>query len=237
MRPINRGPRPQRDGAPVQFAEYAEARGELIERLGEYCSYCEMHLDSSLAVEHVQPKKPEGAAVPDQARALSWENFLLSCVNCNSTKRNNDVEIANYLWPDRDNTFRALCYSEGGVVNVIDGLPANITSMANNIIRLVGLHKTPNDEKVSDRRWLNRKEAWDMAERTKDRLSRNDNDDVRGLVTDLAREKGFWSVWMTVFRDDTDMLRRFITTFPGTCNECFDAALRYTPFPRPGGQY
>ena len=63
MRPVERGPHPTNSkGERVVYREYAEARGELIKRLGgEYCSFCEMHLDASLAVEHVQPK----SKVPD----------------------------------------------------------------------------------------------------------------------------------------------------------------------------
>ena len=56
MRPIDKGNCPQENGKDIVFKEYAHARGELIKRLGEYCSFCEMHLDSSLHVEHRLPK-------------------------------------------------------------------------------------------------------------------------------------------------------------------------------------
>ena len=38
---------------------------------------------------------------------------------------------------------------------------------------------------------------------------------------------------MTVFKDDGDMLNRFIETFPGTCQDCFDCQGK--PIPRPHG--
>jgi hypothetical protein len=84
MRPIERGAWPKQDavsGEKCQFKKYDQARGEMITRLGEYCSFCEMHLDAGLAVEHVQPKKPPGAAKVDQERLLDWHNFLLACPN------------------------------------------------------------------------------------------------------------------------------------------------------------
>ena len=58
MRPVNRGPVPtHHNGEPKRYTEYGLARRDLIQRLGEFCSYCEMELDTSLAVEHIQPKE------------------------------------------------------------------------------------------------------------------------------------------------------------------------------------
>lgn len=59
---------------------YPTSRGDLIANLGQYCSYCEMPLASSLAVEHMLPK----AGFPLQS--ISWNNFLLACPICNSLK-------------------------------------------------------------------------------------------------------------------------------------------------------
>jgi len=56
MRPVVKGSCPQDDfGRDIIFKKFQNARGELIDRLGQYCSYCEMKLDSALAVEHIQP--------------------------------------------------------------------------------------------------------------------------------------------------------------------------------------
>ena len=70
-----------------------------------------MQLDSALGVERIQPKKTRGCTQIDSQREMDWNNFLLACPNCNSTKGNTDVVLDDYLWPDRDNTFRALKYS------------------------------------------------------------------------------------------------------------------------------
>jgi predicted RNA-binding protein with PIN domain len=46
MRPVVRG-----ENTKI-FKDYKDARRDLIEKLGEYCSYCEMRIPSSLDVEH-----------------------------------------------------------------------------------------------------------------------------------------------------------------------------------------
>lgn len=233
MRPVIRGDCPQNAaGQYIQFSDYANARKELIARLGEYCSYCEMQLDASLAVEHVQPKQPPGSAVVMVQRALSWDNFLLACTNCNSTKSNTDVVLNDYLWPDRDNTFKAIKYTEGGVVSSV----ADVDQVrANKLIQLVGLDKMPDTQTASDRRWLNRKEAWDMATRAKERLCRSNSNEMKDQITETVQAKGYWSIWMTVFKDDADMLSRFIAIMPGTDTTCFDATNGYIPTNRVGG--
>jgi len=214
MRPVLRGPCPKdAQGQDVVFTEYTQARRTLIERLGEYCSYCEMQLDASLAVEHVQPKKPPGAAAVLPERALAWANFLLACTNCNSTKGDTDVVLDDYLWPDRDNTFHSLWYREGGLVQSATG---PLQAQADRLIALVGLQKMPDTAEASDRRWLNRKEAWDIAVRAKERLARCPVDDMKDQIIDTVKAKGFWSVWITVFKDDADMLAKLAHAFPGT---------------------
>ena len=239
MRPVSKGDWPKNpDGTEIKYTEYAKARGELINRLGEYCSYCEMHLDASLAVEHVQPKKPDGATAVMTDRESDWHNFLLACQNCNSTKGNIDVVLNNYFWPHRDNTFRALTYSEGGLISPSNKLSIKLKEKAKATIALTGLDKHPlNNSKASDRRWNNRCEVWDIAQRNKNSLSRNfNNTDFRETIVDVATGHAYWSVWMTIFKDDPDMLQRFIEAFPGTCRECFDNSNQFAPVARPGGQ-
>ena len=241
MRPVERGHRPQEQGTAVVFSEYSEARGELIRRIGEYCSYCEMHLDSALSIEHIQPKKPKGRTEIDSQRELDWDNFLLACPNCNSTKSNQEIALADYLWPDRDNTFRAFHYCEGGVVT--PAFQGELGRKAQNTIHLFGLDKMPSmvceemhRNRASDRRWNNRREAWDKAVRAKMRLAQNDTVELREQIVENAVSNGYWSIWMTVFHDDSDICRRLIETFPGTCKDCFDAQHGYVPIKRKGGQ-
>jgi len=227
MRPVIRGDHPVKDdGTAVVFKAYAEARSELIKRIGECCSFCEMHLDSSLAVEHVQPKKPPGATTNDVDRELRWDNFLLACTNCNSTKSNTDVVLDDYLWPDKDNTFLAITYKPGGLVEATAGISEK---QAQNLIELVGLHKVPTDseqsKEASDRRWNNRREAWDIATMSKENLAQLDNPIMRKQI--VMQIQGYWSIWMTIFKDDPDMIERIIDRVAGTAKHCFDAKNGY----------
>jgi 5-methylcytosine-specific restriction endonuclease McrA len=78
MRPIRRGLSPRTS----DFEEYQSAQPYLAGRLDTYCSYCERRIATNLAVEHIQPK-----GRPAYANLIGrWDNFLLACVNCNSTK-------------------------------------------------------------------------------------------------------------------------------------------------------
>ena len=230
MRPIERGDTPQdENGKPKTFTRYVNARRDLIKRIGEYCSYCEMHLDASLAVEHVKPKASHSNLT------LEWSNFLLSCTNCNSIKGTQNINLDDYYWPDQDNTARAIKYLPGGLVQVnSEVLGAAEQEKAKRTIELTGLDRKPgNSPTASDRRWNNRRETWDIATRSLQRLEENNYPAMREQIVCTAQASGFWSVWMTVFQDDADMLKRFIEAFPGTCRACFDADLAKVP--RPGG--
>ncbi|EFC90929.1 MULTISPECIES: HNH endonuclease [Dethiosulfovibrio] len=242
MRPVVRGKRPKEKGKPIELKKYGYARGHLIQRIGEYCSYCETKLNTSLAVEHVLPKKAtETSEEEGKRRELDWDNLLLACTNCNSTKSNQEVSREKCLWPDRDNTFMAIEYSEGGLVSPNQDMPLNIIEKAEKLIQLVGLDKTPSDEPIyrweaSDRRWLHRKETWDMATRKRDQLKKiepSNDETFRNIIVDLAKSNGRWSIWMTVFQNDEDMCRRLIDGFNGTCKGCFDDNMK--PIHREGG--
>lgn len=223
MRPVDKGTNTK------TFKEYPQARGDMLDRLGQYCSYCEMKLPTSLAVEHVNPK-----SLHPQLQN-KWDNFLLACTNCNSTKGNQNINLEGYLWPDRDNTFLAYIYREGGIITANSELNPHQQGCARKTLELTGLLRRPGckDLKRSDRRWLNRREAWIMAARSLERLLENDTEMLREQIVDTAYARGFWSVWMTVFEKDSDMLKRFIDRFPGTSKTCFDEEGK--TIPRKGG--
>lgn len=229
IRPVERGLVPKdKSGKPKIFKDYTAARGDLIDRIGEYCSYCEMRLGASLAVEHVLPKKHHPRL------ALRWDNFLLSCVNCNSAKGDKNIKLKDYYFPDRDNTARAFEYLEGGIVRVNPKLTVAQRARAQRTLKLTGLNRIPtNNPAASDRRWNNRREAWDIAQRALQRLQMKDTLEMREQIAEHARDKGYWSAWMTVFQGDSDMLKRFIAAFPGTCRKCFNS--KGGKIRRPGG--
>ena len=122
MRPVLRGNSPQA----TEYDSYRDAFGELTARIGMFCSYCERRIATQLAVEHIQPK-----GLPDYAHLRGrWENFLLGCVNCNSTKGDKDVVLANVLLPDRDNTAAAYEYTMDGKITIPAGLTTDQRTIA-----------------------------------------------------------------------------------------------------------
>ena len=232
MRPVDKNEAPKdRDGNPKSYSKYENARRDLIQALGEYCSYCEMALDVSLAVEHVKPK------THFPRLELKWSNFLLACTNCNSTKgaEPEDGNLDNYYWPHLDNTFLAFEYGREGIVKVAQNLSDEQKEKAKNTINLMGLDAKPNRQNYSDRRWLNRREAWNEAIDSKQALFEADSPQMRDQIIRTAKAKGYWSIWMTVFSDDHDMLSRLLNAadFKGTASDCFDA--NYQPVGRRGG--
>jgi uncharacterized protein (TIGR02646 family) len=232
MRPILRGENPlDSAGNPKVFTRHKYARGDLIDRLGEYCSYCEMPVHTALAVEHIKPKAKD--LYPELE--LEWDNFLLACPNCNSNKGHKDVILEDYYWSHIDNTFRAFIYSEGGLVKPHPLLTDEEKIKAKATLELVALQKhSVNDGERRDRRQSNRRETWDMAKRALSILQSKNIPEMREQIVDQSKASGFWSVWMTVFKDDPDMLQRFIDAFAGTCRDCFD--ISGNPIPRQKGQ-
>jgi uncharacterized protein (TIGR02646 family) len=226
MRPVDRGIHPRdQDDQPVMFGEYSQAAPYLKDRLGRYCSFCERKLPVSLAVEHVLPKSRH----PD--KRLDWHNFLLACANCNSTKGDQDIDLSDYFWPDRDNTFRAFRYFKGLITTNPDLIPES-QECAKRTLGVFGLDK--NTCTSRDHRWLDRQEAWAIAERSLTLLKRQDTPDFRDYIVQNARAHGHWSCWFTVFAEDEDMLRRLSMAFPGTDSPCFDDRMK--PLLRPGGR-
>ena len=230
MRPVERGPRPlAMDGAPIQFNEYGEARDLLIYRIGCYCSYCEMPRPESPDVEHVQPKKW------NPALTTYWGNFLLACRTCNSIKGDTPVNVDDFLWPDRDNTWLAFRYQCHRGPQAAAQTNSAVEAKAAATIGLLGLDRQPGHPSFSqrDRRWLVRIQTWDVALLSLNRLYTADTPAMRAQIVETALAKGFWSVWMTVFESDRDMQRRLRDAFPGTAANCWDIA--GNPAPRPGG--
>lgn len=229
MRPVVRGDAPlDANGNPVRFSDYKDARDALIERMGDYCSYCEVALHSQVDVEHVRPKSL------NPHLELQWSNFLLACTNCNSIKGNRQVELADYYWADQDNTLRAFSYEQDEPPQVTDDTAVD-PNKAQRTLELTGIDRVPGHPELSDRdrRWLKRFQSWSVALQTARFIEEADSEQMRSLAVEVALGRGFWSVWFTVFRHDVDMCRRLIEAFAGTAVDCFDDAMSLIP--RPGG--
>ena len=234
MRPVERGPIPIADpqtNQPKVYAAYGNARGDLIQRMGQYCSYCETRLNASLAVEHVQPK----GINPDLE--LSWDNFLLGCTNCNSTKGSRQIILDEYFWPDIHNTFIPFVYEADGQVNLNPALTDTDKQKAQAIADLIGLQKYPDNASASDRsRWKNRKGTYEKALYSKSNLEAATAHGVRDLFIEQliisATFAGFFSIWFKVFEGKNDVLRAWLQAFPGTHLASFDPANNFQPVKR-----
>ena len=202
MRPVDKG------NAPRQYGNYGEARHDLAERIGYYCSYCEMPVKNSIEVEHILPVNQGGNRV-------DWNNFLLSCKYCNTIKSDNNDNLDNYLWPDRDNTDLAFDYSEVDVITPKDNLEDDLSFLALNTINLTGLDRVPggiNEPTMADTRWISRYEAWEKAKRAflrwNDLPQNIDNDTKQTLAKQIADTAlgGHYSIWCKVFENVTEVL-------------------------------
>ena len=211
------------------YPEYGDAKFPLASNIGQYCSYCEgdekIH---SLEVEHMAAKSKGGSLT-------EWNNFLLCCKICNTTK---GVEVINddYHWPHLNNTFLSFIYDETGRVNVNDNMSELSKVRAQNLLNLAKLQRYPetdNQPSPKDFRWQYRYEAWRLATDWKlkflDRLITEDD------IISRVKDKGQWSIWFTVFKGIDSVRARLISDFPGTCASCFDANNHYEPIERNPG--
>lgn len=234
MRPIDKGKVPlDKNGDPIRFTRYQQSRGHLVSRIGTYCSYCERTLNGYIDVEHVQPKNSQGHL------KLEWDNFLLACINCNSIKGKEPIILDEYLWPDKDNTLLAFQYTDGGLITISLTLTTAIKQLAEKTIKLTGLDRYPSldplkNPEMSDTRWRERRTTYDKAKRAEKNLVNCNVIPMREQIVDTATATGFFSIWMSVFKDDSDMLQRLLQAFPGTSHNCFDT--NCVPINRHGGK-
>jgi hypothetical protein len=205
--------------------QYEFARTWLIMAFGSYCSYCEAPIEANLAIEHKLPKGKRGFDVYKD----EWGNLLLACTNCNSTKGNRELcdvpgqksnkasGDLNYF-PDRMVSFKLtnspFTYTRGNPTTdphgnrVTPDVVVNAHSnVAEDMLKLVGLNEKFKDSRVSDRRFLYRNQAWDLATEAAHRLhafySLTQDPVLRETmhrqIVATAVHSGFWSVWVTRF--------------------------------------
>jgi uncharacterized protein (TIGR02646 family) len=232
MRPVDKGT----DRG--NFTPYQDAQQPLQDQLGEFCSYCERWISSGIHVEHKLPKND----YPNEE--FKWTNFLLSCPNCNSGKGAGQLNLADYLWPDSDNTFLAFEYDSEGRVLISSQLSEGTKHLAESTWKMVGLNKHPDSgsgfqaPSLKDKRWLHRQQAWAVASGKKKILdSLSSHPDVQSFRDDAAStavERGMFSVWMAAFDSDPEMKKLLIQKFQGTATDCFDC--NGMPVARQNGQ-
>jgi len=235
MRPVSKGTSP----VAGNFADYEDAKPYLLSRLGHFCSYCERRITTNLAVEHIQPKGlPKYASLEK-----TWHNFLLACVNCNSTKGDKDVLLTQHYLPDRDNTFAAFDYLPDGTVHAKPNDQNGKDTLA-----LTGLDKAirqtfdDNGKQVAMDRVADRMEVWGIALEAKADLDAGNINSNAVVVAAIGH--GFFSVWMKVFEGDAATRQLLIDGFngthgyrgfAGTAKDCFDGHTQsVTPRPDNG---
>lgn len=65
------------------------------------------------------------------------------------------------------------------------------------------------------------------------KIEKNNNQDFRETIVEVAVARGFFSVWMGVFVSDLPMLKLLIEGFRGTSSDCYDSNCLLVP--RPNG--
>lgn len=229
MRPISKSSWPEINGKPKVYKPHTLARPDLEDNLGTYCSYCEV-FSSDLEVEHIVSQDQ------DASLTHNWDNFLLACGRCNGrdNKSNKHVNFSLIHFPHLNNTFLSFQYEEGGFVKVNPMLHPDSFKRAENLLKLVGIDKIPGNPQYpnlnpNDTRWRHRRTAWEWAKKylpdyTSGHLSADQ-------ITDFALQRGFFSVWYTVYINHPPVLKSLIEKFLGTSKLCFDSINNFNPIP------
>ncbi len=211
MRPVSKG------HAPNIYSNYKDARDDLINRLGVYCSYCEMVITNMPAVEHIIPIKNGGSE-------LAWENFLLSCIYCNSNKSNNNTDRRGYLWPDKDATYGVFDYEYGKPITVNNSISHELQQYAKNTIDLLKLDREPYTDSWTnqkDMRPMSRIEAWQKANESLIDWLACPIVELANAICRTATASGHFSIWMKVFDRHPLIQKRLVHSFIGTKKEHF----------------
>ena len=200
-----------------EYYPYGDAKQDLIEAIGSFCSYCEREgFSSSLDVEHIEDKKF------NYEKEFLWSNFLLACKNCNSIKRTKKIDFDNIILPHLNNTFSVFEYLESGLIKVKDDVDEVIKLKATELVNLIGLDRRPGHCKYSskDHRWQERKQAWELGARFRQKYI-DTKCDIETIVV-LALQGGFWSIWMKAFEEYPEVQKELINKFAGTRKEFFE---------------
>jgi hypothetical protein len=215
MRPLVKGNCPQDNNIDIVFAEYREARPHVINRIGDFCSYCENQITNP-AIEHIIPK------LMFPALLLEWSNFLLACLNCNSIKNQQQDNALEYYWADIHNTHLLFDFHPQGVVTINANLHPSVNiGTANNTFLLTGIGRYGTAASFTDRRWIKRSQTYGMAEDSLSYyISNGRPNDYILSITNNAIAIGFWSVWMKVFENEQPVKAALTQAFLGTFALC-----------------
>lgn len=152
------------------LANYEDAKPDLIDRLGEFCCYCEAAAPpQQLHIEHIRSQKAHPLLVK------IWANLTLACTTCNTYKRHYLGDgrqrrmLGRFLWAHLDNTFNAFTYEANGHVSARANLPPNLAAIAQATCDMIGLMKSPaaaapyNELGIAYDGVKKREQAWGIA--------------------------------------------------------------------------
>lgn len=235
MRPIDKGDTPQLDNKEKTVSDYKDWRQDLLDRIGNYCAYCNMVLTDGPQVEHVAPK-----VINPQLR-LKWSNMLLACGACNRAKSAWPYESNTHYLPDYHNTYLAFDHvivphpKKKNLMACVP-VPKNINLVniekAANTIELFKFNAITSNPRATDLRWKYRFEAYQSSRLWRDswdNWGKDVPDAFVPLLLDAALGKGFFSIWFECFHNVTIVKRNLIEAFPGTRLDCFSEADNYEP--------
>lgn len=251
MRPIYKGACPQVGGIDKQVKAYRDWRKDLIDRIGEYCVYCNMKITQSLQVEHVIPKVPVVGAVA--GALLDWDNMLLACGPCNRAKWNYPCNDTLYYLPESHNTHLPFqikahaTHKDAAIVTPAAGMTPSQEQKAKATVAFFHLDEVDKRSKIVDLRWRERFQATVSvafavrAYRERKSAPNFDASDAAKDIAIRARDAGFFSLWYEAFANEPLVMYELINNIPataiipGTAQDCFDAANGYKPKPRNPG--
>lgn len=207
MRPVNKGLAPQ------TYASYLQAKDDLRDAIGSYCSYCELNISNGMDIEHVSPKSKNPTLEND------WDNLLVACKICNRNKSNNNDNRDGYIFPDTHNTAYAFRYTKTKVL-VNNELSEDEKVLAKNTIDLVKLNREKDSKNRKDDRYVQRLIEWGKAEESlKDYLKNHSQE----MINQIARSHThFISSWLEVFKDYPKVKKALLESVVGTDFTCYD---------------
>lgn len=248
MRPIIKTTKLDSNGSPLEYKAWTDAKPELVGETGEFCAYCGKQVNRvDLQVDHVYGKRTKdtnGNLKYDHLK-YRWDNFLLSCINCNTTKGKKDVAVLQPFLPHINNLLHFIEVINGGTVQIKQTVTGVELLRTLAFIDLVGLDRKPGDPDFSDKddRWDCRLKVYDIATRQRVKYCAvPQTTDIENIV-DLASSNGQFAIWYCTFIGIDPVIDALINgitiygaykhPFPGTHSASFDPNNHFTSLARP----
>ncbi|BAV06807.1 hypothetical protein SAMN05421788_102558 [Filimonas lacunae] len=249
MRPVVKSVRTAGDGTPLEFKPHGDAKPDLCDEIGTFCSFCgKYNTRASLHIEHIHGKETMDATGNLKYPHLlyRWDNFLLCCNNCNGVKGTKDVQVLQPYLPHENNLLHFIDTLQGGYIQIRPGVTGIELQRTQAFVDLVGLDRIPGHPNYSlkDDRWENRMKADDIARRQLLKYTQPVPATDIETIVDLAGTTGFLNVWYHVFSAFDEVKEAlicgfinsnglYVHPFPGTHGDSFDRTNGFSTTARP----